>query len=1172
MATFGGGRGGGSAPGGVETIDLCSDDDGGSDDEVQVVQVNRPGRPVSDTNASSGLAFRAGGADGAAASAGAAGGGGYVEDEFDPSCIPTIERYVHLPPSGKISAGGGTGRSGRPTVTGVVPTSSASASSSSATASSSTGKPKFVPKSKPKSKSKPDTQSKATTTSKKRKHPSADAGDSRAAGSQQPSRKRPAKNAAPGKRGTKISPPTDGMSLSQAHSLLFGSEHTSDGGSDADGSSRKNNKKKAKKSRSRSTSPATSIAAALPAYTCNTNPGRKRPGFGAMCKEMDRYLKSIANGRGWLTMSPDLAEWADEMREEYARYVKWKKTERLQGGGNGNNKRKRYRNRPQMTEDMVEKLLKIGFDLDESTGMSPPRKSRPSPTSRGAAALTVTQWNDDVLEDTCTTRGTGAGRDPKNSSTSSNSNSSQKKKRPRKKKKGKASDDASIQNDAASSNSLPSDSVGTNVDGGDPSDAKSSNEYMRSDSATLSETIVANNEDSSSLALGSNEGEKEKSPLRVYNDPGDPVCDIEIANQSECEDGADIGGEDENDERVNDEEFAFNYIPLVERIVMLDSETNQPLSPSRQPPPRTIGIGPIMSPPQKETASDSSKAQHVKAEGNKVGSFDISAESKGAQSTESLGVESTKPPAEIEEQQTQDEAVTKVAAKESAALSPSTELPTQHAKATETKEDTKKDPRESPRNIQDNGHRTSNAQDDSEAKKSCNDGNASDSQNNGDDQVSKLQAEVDALRAQLEEERRRRGEAEASRIQNSTNIVSGGEEEPDDGKEEMPPAKVKAEVIEIDDDEDDESADVPSKSTANNPVAAKPSPPPHENSIPDSQQVKQRMSDAVKTMLSHPDVALYDALCSAGFVFKEKEGGEVPTLVDENGVSLETRKEELSQLVNSEKEKCAQMKSNEAANLANNDDAKKQASLRQYGKSAQPSSRATASTNSSTSSAASTKSKTTTWSSDNTRQLASKQCCICKELHPQFRFSNEQWSKRNGYCHKCMVIERQKQAQTAWPPRQAAQWLHRRDRSSEKKKSSTAHRHEDYLYSQQEQQDRLFREAAERVKQQQRMAQQQQQQQQRPASSNWARGGGSSWVRTSPSYSAPVDDISKLPSNHWVWPDHHARLGLPKNATIAQIKKQFRKMALRYHPDKNSSSSSLQAWHAVKEAYESISS
>ena len=169
-----------------------------------------------------------------------------------------------------------------------------------------------------------------------------------------------------------------------------------------------------------------------------------------------------------------------------------------------------------------------------------------------------------------------------------------------------------------------------------------------------------------------------------------------------------------------------------------------------------------------------------------------------------------------------------------------------------------------------------------------------------------------------------------------------------------------------------------------------------------------------------------------------------------------------------------------------------------------------------------------------------------------------------------MVIERQRQAQTHWPPRQDAQWLHRRDRTSEKKKSSSAHRHQDYLYSQQEQQERLFREAAERVKQQQRIAQQQQQQ--RPASSSsWTSASGS-WVSAGPSYSAPVDDINKLPANHWTWSDSFARLGLPKNATIAQIKKQFRKMALKYHPDKNSGSGSLQAWHAIKEAYEKISS
>ena len=1007
---FGGGGRGGNAPGGVDIIDLCSDDDGGSDVEVQVVQVNRP--------------------------------------------------------AGIGSSADGAAGSGRPTVTGVAAAASASAGGGGAAAAGS--KPKFVPK--PKAKSKAGAQKKAD--------------------GPPPSRKRPAESAT-SKRPTKTPPSAAGMALLQGNSLVFGGKPADD---NTDPNKRK--KRKYNKSRSRSASPATASAASY-----NTNAERKRPAFGAMCKEMGRYLQSIANGRGWLAMDPDLAAWANEQRAEYARFLEYKKTERPEMGNGSKRKRRRGGNRPQMTEEMVEKLREIGFDLDVSTGMTPPRKLKSSSPFHG-----TTEGSTSV------------------SAKSSDKKESRQARRRRRKREKKE------------------------------------------------KCLTASEDDGkkkSSIARDSGDDGQEKSPLRVFNDPGDPVLDIEIANQSESEDGdAGIGGEDEDDSRVDDEDFAFNYIPLVERIVMLDSETNLPLSPSKQPLPRTIGMQPIMTPPREERAQDVTEERKPEAK------VCAKADQKETPDKTASGPDGK-------------ESVHIASGSSASSSSAPTAPPIQRDKTKNMEEKMSKGFNESSSNDQNNSHDNSVKKNCGDDTKKSSDDNKSISEDAGSraDEVLTLKAEVDALRAQLEEERRRRERAEAVRRHNSTNIVSGGEEEAGDSKECALPAKVRAEVVEINDNSD-EAADKSSKPSAND-ATQTPASKPQEGSIPGTQQVDQRMNNAVKTILSYPEVVPYDALCAAGYVFEEIEAVNGPTLVDQNGISLERRKEELNQSVLSEKKKAADEQAKKPASFSpipSNPYAKKKKPVQAspmansnakatpsvpvanpYAKPAQTSFRA------SLTSSATTNSKTTdrTDIAGDGREATSKQCSTCKEVHPQFRFSNEQWVHRSGYCHKCMVTERQRQAQTHWPPRQDAQWLHRRDRNSEKKKSSSAHRHQDYLYSQQEQQERLFREAAERVKQQQRIAQQQQQQ--HPASSSWTSASGN-WVRAGPSYSAPVDDINKLPANHWTWPDSHARLGLPKNATIAQIKKQFRKMALKYHPDKNSGSRSLQAWHAIKEAYEKISS
>eukprot|EP00934_Nitzschia_sp_Nitz4_P001247 Nitzschia sp. Nitz4//scaffold177_size45885//5509//9573//NITZ4_007202-RA/size45885-processed-gene-0.46-mRNA-1//-1//CDS//3329539046//1247//frame0 len=53
--------------------------------------------------------------------------------------------------------------------------------------------------------------------------------------------------------------------------------------------------------------------------------------------------------------------------------------------------------------------------------------------------------------------------------------------------------------------------------------------------------------------------------------------------------------------------------------------------------------------------------------------------------------------------------------------------------------------------------------------------------------------------------------------------------------------------------------------------------------------------------------------------------------------------------------------------------------------------------------------------------------------------------------------------------------------------------------------------------------------------------------------------------------DHYKALGVANNANEAEIKKAYRKQALKYHPDKNSGSDAADMFRRVKEAYEVLS-
>ena len=53
--------------------------------------------------------------------------------------------------------------------------------------------------------------------------------------------------------------------------------------------------------------------------------------------------------------------------------------------------------------------------------------------------------------------------------------------------------------------------------------------------------------------------------------------------------------------------------------------------------------------------------------------------------------------------------------------------------------------------------------------------------------------------------------------------------------------------------------------------------------------------------------------------------------------------------------------------------------------------------------------------------------------------------------------------------------------------------------------------------------------------------------------------------------DYYEVLGVPRDATPEHVKKAFRKLAMKYHPDRNSSGDASEQFKAVNEAYEVLS-
>ncbi|KAL3907150.1 MAG: hypothetical protein SGARI_003679 [Bacillariaceae sp.] len=73
------------------------------------------------------------------------------------------------------------------------------------------------------------------------------------------------------------------------------------------------------------------------------------------------------------------------------------------------------------------------------------------------------------------------------------------------------------------------------------------------------------------------------------------------------------------------------------------------------------------------------------------------------------------------------------------------------------------------------------------------------------------------------------------------------------------------------------------------------------------------------------------------------------------------------------------------------------------------------------------------------------------------------------------------------------------------------------------------------------------------------------------SFAAPNQEVHIQYPEHWQYEDLYSRLGLPRSASDSMIKSQYRRLALQYHPDRNShSEESKEKFQAVTEAYEAL--